>query len=281
MGAYKIEKINVEVCQKHVDDWSTKLVNFRMVKSYAAKVIDFAIKRGYLQNNPFSLIEMPNPKKNKSLDNIEKIENFYTKEQLNTFLKCLESEPDFKVYAFFRLLAFSGMRKGEAFALTWKDIDFKDNMIRINKALSRGKNNRLYVKSTKTGDTRLLKMEEKTMTILKEWKKKQRQDYLVLGINTLHPDQLVFSNLKNEFLQPTKSREWIKKIQIKYNLPEITTHGLRHTHCSILFEAGVSLKAVQNRLGHSDAQTTMNIYAHVSKEVQVGAIQQFDNYVSN
>ncbi|MFC3781129.1 tyrosine-type recombinase/integrase [Bacillus chungangensis] len=80
------------------------------------------------------------------------------------------------------------------------------------------------------------------MHTLALWKKQQRKDYLILGFNTLNKEQLVFSNTKNEFLQPTKTRKWLVDILKKYNLKPITTHGLRHTHCSLLFEADASLK---------------------------------------
>ena len=171
------------------------------------------------------------------------------------------------------------MRKGEALALTWNDLNFTTNELRINKALSRGKDNQLYVKTTKTGIARTIKMDDITMSVMKEWKKKQKQDYLALGFNTMQPKQLIFSNEVNEYLQPTKTRKWILHVQNKYKLSTITTHGLRHTHCSLLFEAGVSLKEVQDRLGHSDVQTTMNIYAHVTKKAKEEAIQKFASYL--
>lgn len=77
-------------------------------------------------------------------------------------------------------------------------------------------------------------MDGDTMGVIKELKKKQ--DYLMLGFNTLQPQQLVlFSSECNEFLQSTKTRKWIIHVQRKYNLGTITTHGLRHTHCSLLF----------------------------------------------
>ncbi|MFY0744015.1 site-specific integrase [Solibacillus silvestris] len=279
MGQYKIDKINVDVCQKHVDDWSKKLVNFRMVKAYAAKVVDFAIKRSYIQTNPFKLIDMPNGRK-KSKAEEEEIENFYTKEQLIQFLKCMEQEQNYKAFALFQLLAYSGMRKGEALALTWKDVNFKTNEIRINKAISRGKDNKLYVKDTKTGDSRLIKMNTRSMSILSEWKKLQKKEYFAVGINTNQPKQLVFSNEDNDFLQPTKTRKWLEHILSKYDLPKITTHGFRHTHCSLLLEAKWNIKEVQERLGHSDIQTTMNIYAHVSPEAKEEAINKFDSFMS-
>ncbi|MGG0655547.1 tyrosine-type recombinase/integrase [Rummeliibacillus pycnus] len=280
MRSYRIEKITVDVCQRHVDEWADKLKKFRMVKSYAAKVLEFAIKHGYIQTNPFTLVDMPTALKKKQASTEEKKENFYTREQLIEFLSCFEKENNVKAYTLFRLLAFSGMRKGEVLALTWNDLDFKTNEIRINKAISRGKDNKLYVKSTKTGIARTIKMDERTMLILKDWRKKQKQDYLMLGYNTMKAGQLVFSNECNEYLQPTKTRKWLLHVQKKYSLETITTHGLRHTHCSLLFEAGAKIKDVQDRLGHSDVQTTMNIYAHVSEKAKEAAIQKFESYLN-
>lgn len=239
--------------------------------------MDFAIKRDFIQSNPFALVEMPKRTTTKSIS--DTTENFYTKEQLLKFLECMKQESNFKAYTLFSLLAYSGMRKGEALALIWEDIDFKKNEIRINKALARGKNNVLYIKPTKTGTSRTIKMDTATMSILKEWKKKQKKDYLVLGYNTTKSKQLVFSNEKNDFLQPTKTCKWLEHVLEKYKLPKITTHGFRHTHCSILFEAGASIKEVQDRLGHSDVKTTMDVYAHVSEKAKDDAINKFVNYL--
>ena len=227
MGTYKIEKIHVDVCQKHLNEWASKLKKYRMVKAYAAKVLDFAIKRGYIQTNPFAYVDLPTNISKKTIRADEdKTENFYTREQLKEFLSCLERESNHKAYVLFRLLAFSGMRRGEALALTWNDLDFTTNELRINKALSLGKDNLLYVKSTKTGVVRTIKMDEKTMGVLKEWKKKQKLDYLKLGFNTMKPKQLVFSNERNEFLQPTKLRKWIIQVQTKYYNAWVTAYAL-------------------------------------------------------
>ncbi|GIN57939.1 site-specific integrase [Lederbergia ruris] len=279
IGEYKIEKITVDICQKAVNDWAKKLKNISKVKAYASRVFNFAVKRDFVQKNPFDIVELPR-KRNKQLPDETDEKNFYTREQLIEFLSCLEKETNVKAYVLFRLLAFSGMRKGEALALTWRDINFKTKEIRINKALSRGKNSKLYIKSTKTNEARTIKMDEKTMGVLRMWKKKQKEDYFKLGFNTSKPSQLVFSNEKNEFIQPSKTREWILYVQEKYNLKKVTTHGLRHTHCSLLFEAGATLKEVQDRLGHSDIKTTMNIYTHVTKKAQEQAIQKFSSYVN-
>lgn len=71
----------------------------------------------------------------------------------------------------------------------------------------------------------------------------------------------------------------IIQVQTKYKLPTITTHGLRHTYCSLLFEAGVGLKEVQVHLGHSDVQTTMFIYTHVTQKAKDEAILKYSNYL--
>lgn len=280
MGKYRIEKINIDACQKHVNEWAKKLKGFAAVKSYASSVLDFAIRLGLLKNNPFKHVTMPTKlRKRNFIDEDDKPKNFYTRDQLLEFLSCLEKEDNVKAFVAFRVLAFGGMRKGELLALSWKDVNFSKNEIRINKALSRGKDNQLYVKSTKTGEPRTLKMDEVTMKILKDWRHKQKKEYLILGFNTNKQSQLVFSNSQNTFLQPTITRKWLVYTQKKYNLKKITSHGLRHTHCSLLFEAGATLKEVQDRLGHSDIQTTMNIYAHVTEKSQEKAIQKFANYL--
>src|SRR5690625_2041467 len=60
LGKYKVDKINVDICQKHVNEWTKKLMNFRIVRSYVARVIDYAIKREYnVTTNPFDLVDMP------------------------------------------------------------------------------------------------------------------------------------------------------------------------------------------------------------------------------
>lgn len=118
------------------------------------------------------------------------------------------------------------------------------------------------------------------MTILKEWKQQQSQELLALGYNTSQTKQLVFSNNRNTFIQPSMTNKWLKRVLTKYGLPNLTTHGLRHTHCSLLFESGAKMKVVQNRLGHKDIKTTMNIYAHVTKQAEDKAVNDFEMFMA-
>lgn len=277
-GKYKINKISVFHCQKAINLWFTKLEKFKIPMTYASKVFDYAVTLGIIDDNPCKKVTMPV----KKIDNlIEKDLNFYTKEELELFFNCLEKENNYQVFSFFRLLAFSGIRKGEALALTWNDISFTNETIKINKALSRGLNSRLIIKAPKTkSSNRIISMDTKTMNILKRWKIIQKEKYFKLGYNTIKTNQLVYSNESNEFLQPTKTRVWLEKIINKNDLTRITTHGFRHTHCSLLFEAGATIKEVQDRLGHDDIQTTMNIYTHVSEKAKEETANKFAKYIS-
>lgn len=280
MGTYKVDKIDIATCQKHVNQWAKKRKRFRMVKSYAAKVLDYAIKHGYIDKNPFTLVEMPKKRKQIILDEAE-FENFYEREQLIKLLQSFEQQDNLMVYTIFHVLSYSGMRKGEVLALTWNDINFERSEIRINKAISHGKDCQLYLKTTKNGVVRTIKMDETSMSLLLKWKFQQSKIYLEKGINTSNKKQLVFSNKHNRFIQSVQTQKWLHKVIDKYKLQPITTHGLRHTYCSLLFEAGASIKEVQERLGHTDVKTTMDIYTHVTKKTKASTIEKFDAYINS
>lgn len=74
-------------------------------------------------------------------------------------------------------------------------------------------------------------------------------------------------------------RRIIKRLTKKHDLPHITVHGFRHTHCSSLFEAGVEMNSVKERLGHSNIKTTMDIYAHVTKAERDKTADIFNNFM--
>ena len=119
------------------------------------------------------------------------------------------------------------------------------------------------------------------MKLLKQWRMYQAQFMLKLGFNTNSPDQLVFSNTRNNFYSINVPNDRMRNVQKRNGLKRITVHGLRHTHCSILFSMGASIKDVQAPLGHTDIQTTMNIYAHVTKEEKKDTADKFAKFMEN
>lgn len=275
-GKMRIENIEIKHCQNAINLWAKSLKRFKMIMNYAGMIFDYAIRIGLIAMNPTKLVTRPKIK-----DEVEEKEpNFYTKAELTLFFNCLEKENDPKIYSLFRVLAFTGIRKGEALALTWNDINFEQQTITISKTLTRGEQSKLIIQTPKTGNSkRVVSVDDKTLSILKQWRTTQKKQYFILGFNTMNKQQLIFSNLQNDYLQPTITRKYIKQVCEKYELKEITTHGFRHTHCSLLFESGATIKEVQDRLGHSDVQTTMNIYAHVTQDNKEKTAKLFANYV--
>ncbi|QQK75842.1 site-specific integrase [Salicibibacter cibarius] len=75
--------------------------------------------------------------------------------------------------------------------------------------------------------------------------------------------------------------EVLKRTIRKLDMHPITIHGMRHTHASLLFEAGVDIKDVQERLGHSDIKMTLDIYTHVTETKQEKSAQTFANYMQD
>ena len=197
---------------------------------------------------------------------------------MQEFLEYAKLDFDPKVHVFFRLLGFGGLRKGEALALTWRDIDFVNGAVSVTKTLAYTKRG-LILQPPKNGMNRNIALDKITMSILSDWKAKQSKELKLLGIG-VDKRQLVFSNKFNAWIALSKTTKWIGRITNKHDFKIITTHQFRHTHCSLLFEADVSLKKAQDRMGHKDIQTTANIYAKLSKEVKRDVVDQFQSYVN-
>lgn len=277
-GNYYIDKIQVSQVQNAVHEWREILQEFKTVFNKFNRVMKYAYKLKYIKENPCDFVIIPS----KPLVKVEKETlDFYTKEQLETFMTALSKMDTRKWQAFFRLLAFTGLRRGEALALTWDDLDTKQGLLTVNKAVKRGELGQ-YIGSTKNSSSiRTITIDENTIQILKEWKAEQAKTLIGFGFNAIQPNQLMFSKLKdNSPLNSMAPRNALVKICKRFNLPMMNIHGFRHTHCSLLFEAGVPMKDVKERLGHSDIQTTMNIYTHVTQASKDNSAQLFSKYVN-
>jgi len=277
-GKMYIDMIKVTHCQEAINMWFKTLKNYRVFHNYTGLVFKHGMKLGIVKENPTTLVTIPVKKEDIEEDEVE---NFFTREELIAFLDLVEKSNSPKWYALFRLLAFSGCRKGEILALTWEDLNFKKNTLNINKTLTLGLDNKLIIQPPKTRKSkRVLSMDARTMAIMKEWKSQQAKDMLKFGYNTMGKNQLVFTNLKNAFINLSKVGQRLEFYLKKVDMKVITPHGFRHTHCSLLFEANASIKEVQERLGHSDIQTTMNIYAHVTEKKKEETAEKFANYIN-
>ena len=271
-----VDKITLRQCQDFVNKtFKVAPVAYVYSLSIVKNTLDYALRLGMIESNP--MLYVIKPKKQASIS--DKHDNFYNKDELKKFLDVAKNT-DLKKYTLFRLLAFSGIRIGECLALTWHDLNYKNNTIAINKTIARIKD-KLVIQTPKTKTSnRVISLDVETIQVLKAWQLEQRKQLLKLGINSMNKHQLIFSNSKNSFIIVPTVRLAIKQIAKKAGIYPITTHGFRHTHATLLFASGMDIKQVQARLGHSNVQTTLNIYTHAMKDKQDKIGDEFAKYIN-
>jgi len=211
----------------------------------------------------------------------EEIPKYLEKEELALFLKTAKEQGLELDYLIFLILSYTGIRVGELVALKWKDIDFVNQTISITKTYYNPNNNTvkfLLVTPKTKKSRRKVVVDEVVIEALKNHKEKQEKTSEQLG-DVYNNQHFIFAKTERQPGYPIV----IKMVQLRMarllkraNLnPELTPHSLRHTHTSLLAEAGVALEQIMDRLGHSDDQITKNVYLHVTKEMKKEASQKF------
>lgn len=276
----QLKKITLPFCQKIITDYSKEfsLSTVKKIKIYGGMIFDYAVKMKVIYSNPMKDVLLP--KKQVDITSNDK-DLYYSKDELNHFLKLVDSTNDIKLSAMFRVLAYTGIRKGELQALEWSDIDFTNNTININKTLSINSEHKITVQTPKSKSSiRCISIDEQTKLILKRWKAKQRELFFSLGTR-VKKNQLCFTNdITNDYLYLNFTNDKLSKICKKHKFKEIKIHGFRHTHCSLLFESGFTIQEVQDRLGHSDLKTTMSVYAHVTEKQRDNMADKFAKFMA-
>ena len=263
-GDKAINKITMTMCQTQVNKWADEYKRFFGIISIANQIFDYAISMELIETNPMRKTLKPKRQKN----NTDELEKFYSKEELKEFFKIVKGFDDAEMLTYFRLLAFTGMRKNEISALRWSDIDLKKGQITVNQTLAKGEDNKLIFQTPKTKKSaRTITLDSKTIKVLKDWHKYSTKGLLFKNENGDPKSVVHVNNMLN--------RIWRKHPDFK----RITPHGFRHTHCSLLFEAGATIKEVQERLGHENIQTTMDIYAHVTQKAKDEVADKFASYI--
>ena len=173
-------------------------------------------------------------------------------------------------------MSFSGCRIGELLALTWDDLNLETGELQINKTVT--KSDTYYVSSTpKTKKSnRIIILDRITLECLKKWRSEQKKFLFKLGFT--QPSR-IFTNDSNEFTINQSVTERYKIYQKKANLPNIGLHGFRHTHASLLYNAGADHKEVQERLGHANIKTTLDTYTHLTDDRKEVTTEKLANYI--
>jgi integrase len=208
------------------------------------------------------------------------IPKYLEKEELANFLQAAKDKRKLKFYVGFLTLAYTGLRIGELCVLKWKDIDFKDQKISVSKTLyCKGPITNYKLNPPKTKESkRIIDVDKIVLDELERLKVQQN----IMNMKTrdkYHDEDFVFTqDLKYPGYpeNPYKFERCMTRILKIAGLNESPTpHSLRHTHTSLLAEAGVDLELIMERLGHKSDRVTREIYLHVTKTRKKEASQKF------
>lgn len=236
-------------------------------------IFDFARENRIIEYNPATNLKLPQSAKEsvkrRALSVIER-------------RRVMEFEHRAKPSAMLMML--SGLRRGEATALQWNDIDFVNNKITVTKSYDF---KRKEFKAPKNGKARVVDVPKMLIDYLKSL---QKVSPFVLtnakgGMMTedswkrLYQSYMLDLNIEYGFGGS------INKHANNQNVPMViqtfTPHELRHTFCTIMFESGMDATTAQEQMGHSDVQTTLSIYTHLSAQHKERQVNKMDNFLES
>lgn len=285
-GNRSIQTITKRGYQAFVDDIST-----RFSKNYVDSIVSstnlifkYALDMKIIAKSPIEGI-----KRTKFKPTVEDLEQnslqqkFLEKDELFEFLSVAKNHhKPLNSFELFTFLAYSGMRAGEVLALKWSDIDYEECTVSITKTYYNPNNNKknYQILTPKTESSiGKISIDPNVIKLLQDYKVNVQDKWK----NELYVDNdFIFTDNNGYPLVIKKLSQWIQAIMLQTNIDKnITTHSFRYTHCSLLIEAGVHIKEIQERLRHKDIQTTMNIYANITKSYKKDASQRFSNLMEN
>lgn len=223
------------------------------------------LRNVFNQGVKWSLV-VNNPVLNATPPKIEKKEmKIWNKEETDRFINYILGKEN---EAFYLLAIYTGMRRGELLGLKWEDIDFENRKIRIQRSLARITGKGLVLGDVKTRNSRrTISIPPFVVASLK--RHKEQQEDRKRKLQGIYNDQdMVFTSYNGNFKDPDNILREFKSHIKKAGVPEITLHDLRHLHSTMLLKIGINPKIVSERLGHSSIDVTMDIYSHVTPDMQ-------------
>lgn len=265
IGHYKLTSLDYMTYKRVFIDEMLKTHSVNSVKSAHSKfhdAVSLAVKNEILPKNRFSKMTISKDSSQRKAINEEKNLNFLNEEDLKKLLQYIKEQKNITNHALIWTIALTGMRKGEAAALRWKDINLTDGTINIYE--TRDTLSQRHVKTKNS--VREVEIDEDLCTLLEYYRKKSIEQKLRYGIKHKDSDH-VFINLKtltvigrtlvNHILNTAYKNKAISK--------RITPHGLRHSFASLLCAQGVPITVVAKMLGDTP-NTVLDYYAHSLKE---------------
>lgn len=213
-----------------------------------------AVKNNYINVNPSDYVTIPK---------IQKFEaGFYSVDELNKMLNLIKDDIMFPLVYF---TAVFGLRRSEVLGLKWDSIDFDNRTITIKHTVVRI-SVEIEKDSTKNqASYRSYPIDDTVLKILHFLKSKEAENRTLFGKEYIE-NEYIFKWDNGSTFKPDYVSHHFKELLTKNNLRVIRFHDLRHSCASLLIANGFTLKDIQEWLGHSDIQTTANIYAHLDIE---------------
>jgi integrase len=180
-----------------------------------------------------------------------------------------DSSPE--LAGFLVLAAATGARRSELVALRWRDVDLVDGTVRIERGVVAGPDG-LVEKGTKTHAVRRVALDARTVEVIRAHRAQMVARSAICRIE-MSDDAFVFSSAADcsEPWYPDSVSRGFKRLCAEAGLPNVPLHDLRHFVASQLLVAGVDVRTVAGRLGHRNAATTLNVYAHFLEQADRGA----------
>jgi integrase len=187
----------------------------------------------------------------------------YDVKQLSGYLVTTSTD---RLAALWRLYGVVGLRRGEALALTWPKIDLEVGTVRIDRSLGVVDGRLTFGPPKSDSGRRTVALDAESVRILRSHRAAQNAEKLALGAGYVD-DGLVFAHEDGSPLRPEWASKRFQTLSAASSLPRIHLHDLRHSAASVALSAGVPMKAVSERLGHSTMGITADIYSHVTTEL--------------
>ncbi|MEF9990613.1 MAG: tyrosine-type recombinase/integrase [Romboutsia sp.] len=260
LGRYKVEDLRPIDIQNYIDDL-VGILSPQTIKIHI-NILNLAFKKAYrlrlIRENIVDCVEVP---KNKKFKN-----SIYNKEDL---LELLEKSKGTSLEVPIFLASGLGLRISEILGLTWNNIDFNQNTVTIEKISVRN-NGEVTLKDPKTESSeRTISAPNEILSLLKDYKKNQIQQKLKGEIRN-NMNLLFFDKNEKPIAQDVLSKKFNKFLQAN-ELEHIRFHDLRHSHVTLLINSKVPIRVISERVGHSNINTTLSIYSHVLKEMDIEA----------
>ena len=199
----------------------------------------------------------------------------WTAEQLLAFLEHVEND---RLYAVWMLAANSGMRRSELGGARWQDILFDAGRLAVRQRLASVDGTPQLSVPKSPRSRRTIDLDRRTLDALRRHREQQLEERAAWGAGW-HDLDLVVTREDGYWIHPDWVTEMFRNRVRDAGLPAIRLHDLRHTHATLLLQAGVNPKIVSERLGHHSVAFTLDTYAHVLPGMQAEAAQDFSDLV--